>query len=172
MAQGQNPLDPALSFRTRRSLASILPEDCVSEHSFGMVVGGVDVFFVEKNEKRLYFLFRAACHSAGIIFVDPDRVRSVGRAWHKRHSILPGCGKPPPDGSPCRCGRPGQGVDGLPRKFVKGQERQERTERHAPHPEQGVRQDGVSNNPSDVNSCTSIIPQLQTKGVSVWHTCF
>ncbi len=49
---------------------------------------------------------------------------------------------PTTDGAPCRAGRPGQGVDGLARKFVKGQDRQEKTERHAPHREQGVRQDG------------------------------
>lgn len=67
----KNPLDPVLSFRARRSLASISPEDCVSEHSFGMVVRELDVFFVEKHEKRLYFLFKAAYHSAGIILLVP-----------------------------------------------------------------------------------------------------
>ncbi|WP_373499619.1 leucine-rich repeat domain-containing protein [Desulfococcus sp.] len=30
----------------------------------------------------------------------------------------------------------------------------------------------VSNNPLDVDSCTSIIPQLEAKGVTVVHTCF
>ena len=69
MAKRQNTLYPALALCTFCPLASLSPDDSIAQHSFGMIVGGINALLVKEYKQGLNLLAQAACHSSSVVFL-------------------------------------------------------------------------------------------------------